>query len=196
MFCLNLWNFSKYSLAVNVPNKFNKSSTCSLGFNLWFKMVLQKIIYQVAKKLGKDVALREENNIWNRNDINLKEAGNVGSATLPSRFLRLWHHILIYFIYGIFFISIIIYLLLFWSGSPGNYFQEWKCKWRHDVNTSTIPFLPPANKWWWCGWSDIFWWTAHCWKGCECDFLSGKWLHPKGPLGRHQSPIGGLACSC
>lgn len=51
-------------------------------------MVLQKIIYQVAKNLGKDVALREENNIWSRNDINLKEAGNVGSATLPSRFLE------------------------------------------------------------------------------------------------------------
>ena len=52
-------------------------------------MVLQKIIYQVAKNLGKDVALREENNIWSRNDINLKEAGTVGSATLPSRFLSL-----------------------------------------------------------------------------------------------------------
>ena len=52
-------------------------------------MVLEKIIYQVAKNLGKDVALREENNIWSRNDINLKEAGNVGSATLPSRFLSL-----------------------------------------------------------------------------------------------------------
>ena len=49
-------------------------------------MVLQKIIYQGAKNLGKDVALREENNIWDRNNINLKEAGN---ATLPSRFLRL-----------------------------------------------------------------------------------------------------------
>ena len=40
--------------------------------------------------------------MWDSNDINLKETGNVGSATLLSRSLRLWHDILVYFISGIY----------------------------------------------------------------------------------------------
>ena len=54
--------------------------------------------------------------MWDSNDINLKETGNVGSATLLSRSLRLWHDILVYFISGIYlYKSIILFVRFPWE---------------------------------------------------------------------------------
>lgn len=56
-------------------------------FSPRLKMGLQKFIDQVAKNLGKDVALREENNIWDRND-KFERSRKCGISNPPLKILE------------------------------------------------------------------------------------------------------------